>query len=82
MNPIINQMFNNSMGNFLQLFKNFKNSNNQNMMMQTLMQTNPQIQEVMKFINQNGGDAKTVFYNTAKQKGVDPNIIINQLNNM
>lgn len=32
----------------------------------------------MSMINQNGGDAKTLFYKMAQQKGVDPNTIINQ----
>ena len=34
---------------------------------------NPQMQQVMQFIQQNGGDARTAFYNLARQNGVDPN---------
>lgn len=36
----------------------------------------------MDMVNQNGGDAKTLFYRMAQQKGVDPNTIINQVNSM
>lgn len=38
-----------------------------------------QIGQVMNVVQQNGGDAKQAFYNLAKQKGVDPNDILNQL---
>ena len=48
-------------------------------MMQTLLSNDPRFTEVMNYINQNGGDAKSAFYNMAAQKGVDPNSILNQL---
>ena len=42
---------------------------------------NPQIKQVMEYINQNGGDPQTAFYKLAKEKGVDPNEILKQVNN-
>ena len=39
----------------------------------------PRMQQVMEIVNQNGGDAKAAFYNMARQRGVDPNAILNQL---
>lgn len=44
--------------------------------------TNPQMQQVMQVIQQNGGNAKQAFYNMAQQRGVDPNVILQQLNSM
>ena len=44
--------------------------------------TNPQMQQVMQVIQQNGGNAKQAFYSMAQQRGVDPNVILQQLNNM
>ena len=44
--------------------------------------TNPQMQQVMQIIQQNGGNAKQAFYNMAQQRGVDPNVILQQLNSM
>ena len=38
-----------------------------------------QIGQAMDLIKQNGGDARTAFYNLAKQKGVNPDDILNQL---
>ena len=43
---------------------------------------NPQMQQVMSVISQNGGNAKQAFYNMAQQRGVDPNVILQQLNNL
>ena len=41
-----------------------------------MMQQMPQYREVMDYVNQNGGDAKTAFYNKAKEMGVDPNEVL------
>lgn len=43
---------------------------------------NPQMQQVMQVIQQNGGDAKAAFYNMAQQRGVDPNEVLKQLQNL
>lgn len=45
------------------------------------IQNNPQMKQVMEYINQNGGDPKTAFYKLAKEKGVDPEEILKQVNN-
>lgn len=73
---------NSSIGNIQQIksmMQMIQNSNNPSAMLQTLMMQNPQFQSVMQFVNQNGGDPKAAFYALAKQKGVDPNEVINML---
>lgn len=84
MNPIINQIFGNIMQTnpVLNLFKTIMSAKNPDSMMQMYAQQNPQIKQVMDYINQNGGNAKQLYYNVAKQKNTDPNIIINQLKSM
>ena len=47
-----------------------------------MAQNNPQMQQVMQYVQQNGGDAKAAFYALAKQRGVDPDVIIQQAQNM
>lgn len=81
MNPMLNQLFGASLGNnnILKMFHSVKNSQDPNSMIQSLMQNNPQMQQVMQVINQHGGNAKEAFYSMAQQKGVDPNTILNQL---
>ena len=83
MNPILNQLMGAALGNngIMQMFQNVKNAQNPNAMLQSLMQNNPQMKQVMDIINQNGGNAKQAFYNMAQQKGIDPNTIINNLKN-
>lgn len=61
------------------VFNQIRNSPNPNQAMQQLLNSNPQYQGIMEYINQNGGDAKSAFYNMAAQKGVDPNSILSQL---
>lgn len=48
-------------------------------MLQSMIATNPQMASVMNFVSRYNGDAKAAFYDLAKQKGVDPNVIIDIL---
>lgn len=48
-------------------------------MLMNLMSSNPQVAAVMKEVQANGGDAKSLFYRKAKEMGVDPQMILNQL---
>ena len=84
MNPIINQMMGGLFANnpVMNLFRTVKAAQNPNALMQSAAQTNPQLGQVLNYISQNGGNAKQLFYNACQQRGVDPNTIINQLNNM
>lgn len=44
-----------------------------------MAQTDKRMQQVSDFVNQNGGDAKAAFYQLARQKGVDPDAFIQQM---
>lgn len=46
---------------------------------QAVLQSMPQYQQAIQYINQNGGDPKTAFYNLAAQRGINPNDILNQI---
>lgn len=54
-------------------------SKNPDQAMQILFANNPQYQNVMNYIQQNGGDARSAYYNMAAQMGVDPNLIPSKL---
>ena len=43
-----------------------------------LSQNDPRMKQVYDYINSCGGDPKKAFYMLAKQKGVDPEVILNQ----
>ena len=74
-----NNQRNSSSNSLFAVLNRVRNSPNPNQAMQQLLSNNPDYQNVMAYINQNGGDAKSAFYNLAAQKGVDPNSILSQL---
>ena len=84
-NPIFNSNFNfnnnnnNQSDSLFSMLNQIRNSSDPNAAMQNILFTDPRFQEIVTYINQNGGDAKSAFYNMAAQKGVDPNSILNQL---
>lgn len=56
-----------------------KSANNPQALLNQMIQQNPQMQSVMQYVNANGGDPKSAFYAMAKEKGVDPEMILSQL---
>jgi len=48
---------------------------------QQMLKNNPQISYVMQYVQDHGGDPKKAFFDMAKEKGVDPMYIINNLMN-
>ena len=44
-----------------------------------MMKNSPQIGDIMKYLNKNGGDPKRAFYDMAKDKGENPEDILSQL---
>lgn len=80
MNPIM-QLLNQqqTQNGIFDLINLVRNSLNPQGVISSLAQNNPQVQQVMQYVNQNGGDPKAAFYKKAQEMGVDPNLIINQL---
>lgn len=62
---------NNNLKDMIKVFKG-----NPQGMTNMLLQKNPQLQQI---ISQSGGDAKTAFYNLARQRGVNPDDVLNML---
>ena len=54
-------------------------SQNPQMAIQNLMQSNPNMKQAIDYINANGGNPKEAFYKLAKEKGIDPDTILNSL---
>lgn len=53
----------------------------QGTIMQRATQNNPALQQAIDYVNKNGGNPKEAFYKLAKEKGVDPNEVLKQINN-
>lgn len=58
------------------MWNQLKALNNPQQAIQKVLNDNPQIQQLMQLSN---NDPKEAFYSLAKQKGVDPNYILNML---
>lgn len=69
----------NDLDRIKQMMNLIRNSRNPRMALESMIQSNPKMQNVMDMVRQNGGDPKTAFLNLAKQKGIDPNEILNML---
>ena len=61
------------------LMNQVKAAQNPQLMLNQLISTNPQLQNALNFIKQNGGDPRTAFFNYARQQGINPQEILNLL---
>ncbi len=52
---------------------------NPQMMLNQMAARNPQVKQVLDYVQQNGGDAKAAFYKMAQEKGVNPEDVLNML---
>lgn len=62
-----------------QMFDMLRGAGNPQMMFNQMMSQNPQIKEVMDYVNANGGNAKEAFYKRAKEQGRNPDNVLNML---
>ena len=67
------------MGQIKNMMQMVKAAKNPQAMMQMMAQQNPQISQVMNFVQQNGGDPKMAFYKLAEQRGVNPDEVLQML---
>ena len=65
--------------NAMQLINMVKSSGNPQAMMNQIMSNNPQVRQIMNYVNQNGGDPKAAFYKLAEEKGINPEESLSQL---
>ena len=84
MNQLYQQMMGNqSLPNNLQQIKNmmnmFKGAKNPQQMLTNMANQNPQMKQIIDMVNNSNKSPKDLFYDMAKQKGVDPNQIISML---
>lgn len=43
-----------------------------------MVQNNPELKQVVEYVNANGGDPEKAFYKLAEEKGVNPRDILGQ----
>ena len=57
----------------------YKNSKNPMLAMQNMLEQNKELKTVMNFVNKNGGNAQQLFYELAREAGVNPQDVLNGL---
>lgn len=77
-NSLYNQLNKNqlSQNNMINILKNIKNPQQ---LIMNMANSNPQVANILKEVQANGGNAKDLFYRKAKEMGIDPNSILNNL---
>lgn len=48
-------------------------------LIQNMLKSNPMMEQIMKELKENGGDAKSLFYQKAKEMGINPDDILKQI---
>ena len=77
--PINNVQVNPVLQSVKNIFGLVSGSSNPMQVILGLASKNPTIQDTMNISNQSGKSYEQIFYDLAKQKGVDPNSVLNQL---
>ena len=76
-NPMNPQMIQQIKG----IMNQIKMAQNPQLALNQILMNNPNINLIMELIKNNGGNLQTAFYNLAKQKGIDPQVVLNELRN-
>lgn len=83
MNPLLNGVNQNhvmqNVSRLKQAMQTMRSLANPKAMVNQMLQNNPNNNEIMKYINDNGGDVQKAFYAAAKDKGVNPEDILKAL---
>lgn len=56
----------------MSMIQAYRNAKNPQQLLNNIIQRNPQMQAVVNLINQSGGDARSIFYFMASQRGINP----------
>lgn len=65
--------------NMNQMANMMKTTSNPQQLLMNMAQNNPKTRQILDFINKSNQSPKDLFYSMARQKGVDPNSILNML---
>lgn len=79
MNNLYQQLMQNQGNSMKQMLNAIRSSKNPQQLFMNMAQQNPQLKQLLTTINSSGKSPKELFYEVAKQKGIDPNQIINML---
>ena len=76
MNPLLQGLTNPQAKQLMQMVQMAQNPQ---AAIQQMAQSNPQMQQAIQYVNANGGNPQEAFYKLAKEKGIDPQTVLNSL---
>lgn len=76
---LLNNQVSPQQNSIFNVINTIKNARNPSAMLSSMMANNPQLQQVMAYVESQGGNAEQAFYNLAQQRGIDPQSILDQL---
>ena len=76
MNPLLQGTGNTQIKQIMQAVQMAQNPQ---MAIQQMARNNPSMKQALDYVNANGGNPKDAFYKLAKERGVDPQTILNSL---
>lgn len=62
-----------------QIMRTVQMARNPQMVLNQLININPQMKQAVEYIQANGGNPRDAFYKLAEEKGVNPDSILNSL---
>ena len=74
-----NMFTNPQIQNVKKIVNTIKMAKNPQATINNMIANNPQMQQAINYVNNNGGNPKAAFEKLAKERGFDPNQIINML---
>ena len=73
------QQLNPQTNNLTSFINTVKNARNPQQLLMNMAQNNPNVKQTLDFIKMSNKHPRELFYEAAKQRGVDPNTILNML---
>lgn len=70
---------NQTLGPIKNMMNQLKAVQNPQALLQNMLNQNPNIQQAIQYVNQNGGDPKAAFYKLAQEQGIDPESLMKQI---
>lgn len=68
-----------NMSGLKNMMKSIQAASNPKQALQSVIQQNPQMKQVMDLVQKSGGDPREAFYALAREKGVDPEEVLKSL---
>ena len=78
-NPMMAALMGGKIGGIRQMMNAIRTAGDPQAALQQMAGSNPQVQQAIDLVRQNGGDARAAFFNKAQELGIDPESILRMI---